>query len=356
MIVITLGDPFSVTIEILAQNFAKIQELSEKSWTNSHPASGLGVVIIGSLSHWRDQTARLGLVEDLRLRKPFKIVQSETELWELRPAQGQVVFWDRDLQGESKGPFIPAEALSLNARGEVAAHTLRSLEGQSFKKWPHSSEKLAVVTGPVDKFALDQVGFKSPGQTEFFETLWGQEAIMTLAGPKLRVGLVTNHHSLRSVADLITPEKVLLKIKLFVHTLQSLFGVTHPVIGVCGLNPHAGDQGKFGDEEITCLSPAIKQAREALTNATIVGPIPADTAFYRGFHGTFDGVLAMYHDQGLGPLKLVHFDEAINVSGGLPHLRVSPDHGPAQDLYLKCRASPRSFLAALDLAWCYVQS
>lgn len=364
MIVITLGDPYSVTVEILVRHFDQIQTLHEKALGLPHAQSGRGVVFVGSLSHWVEQSSGLCVQAPFTAKSGkkhlFKVIHGIDELMtldpSLGPSQDHMVFWDIGGSLDHRDPFVPAPHLPLIARGQIASRTLEALQVDLFTKWPYTEERLAVVTGPVDKFALDQVGFPFPGQTEFFESLWNQQAVMTLAGPKLRVGLVTNHHGLREVPDLITPEKVVHKIQLFAKTLQGLMGISHPKIGVCGLNPHCGDQGKFGNEEITTIAPAIKTAQKLLRDVTVVGPLPADTAFYRGYHGVFDGILAMYHDQGLGPLKLVHFDEAINISGGLPHLRVSPDHGPAQDLYLKGQASAASFIAALDLGWTYLQS
>ena len=215
---------------------------------------------------------------------------------------------------------------------------------------------LAVVTGPIDKYAAKCAGYSFPGQTEFFADLWQTPAIMILAGPQLRVGLATNHLALRDVPGSLTQRLIVDKLLLLSQSMREIYGIATPRIAVCGLNPHASDQGLFGDEEARVIVPAITEARLHLgKSATLVGPVPADTAFYFGYKGEFDCVLAMYHDQGLGPLKTVHFDNAVNISGGLRHFRVSPDHGPASDLYLRGRASPASLVQAINLAVSYLR-
>ena len=172
---------------------------------------------------------------------------------------------------------------------------------------------------------------------------------MLLAGPKLRVGLATNHLPLKDVPKAMTQPLILRKLAIFAEGLRNIYGITHPKIAVCGLNPHCGDRGLFGSEEIEIIRPAIEAFQNNFAWTTVSGPLPADTVFHSAAQGLFDGVLAMYHDQGLGPLKTIHFDTAVNVSVGLRNLRVSPDHGPAASLYGKGTASMKSFTAAFDL-------
>ena len=178
---------------------------------------------------------------------------------------------------------------------------------------------------------------------------WQGEALMLLAGPKLRVGLATNHLPLKDVPKAMTQPLILRKLAIFAEGLRNIYGITHPKIAVCGLNPHCGDRGLFGSEEIEIIRPAIEAFQNNFAWTTVSGPLPADTVFHSAAQGLFDGVLAMYHDQGLGPLKTIHFDTAVNVSVGLRNLRVSPDHGPAASLYGKGTASMKSFTAAFDL-------
>lgn len=312
MLVITLGDPFSVSVELLAPLLAR-------------GATGdLPVTLIGSLWQWQDQSRRLALPE-LPRRVTFLDVGDATY-------------------------HKPAEKLTPKERGELARRNLETL-----KTLPRST-RLAVVTAPIDKHAAQAAGYTFPGQTEFFEVLWGHRAVMTLAGPRLRVGLVTNHLPLAAVSGAITKSLVEMKLELFLNTLRESFGIAQPRVAVAGLNPHAGDQGLFGDEDRDIIAPVVAAMAARHPDATITGPVAADTVFYRAYQGRYDGVLAMYHDQGLGPLKTVHFDDAVNLSGGLPHFRASPDHGPASDLFLKGAASGKSFAAALALARHYLES
>ena len=323
MLVFTLGDPYSVNVELA------------HPWLAGEPArdllrAGVAIAIVGSWTQWLDQEQRLQ-------RQPLHC-EHRSSLLQAGP--GSISFIDIDPGGRA----VAADQLTSQERGRIAVAALAVL-----RHLPPPSQPLAVVTGPIDKHACHAAGFGFPGQTEFFADLWQAPAIMTLAGPRLRVGLVTNHLPLAAVPALIDTELVEQKLSLFVKTLRQAFGLAAPRVAVCGLNPHASDHGLFGDQEARVIAPAIAAVRTQ-TGVEIVGPLPADTVFYRCFHGHYDGVLAMYHDQGLGPLKTVHFDEAVNLSGGLPHLRVSPDHGPAADLFLQERASPRSFERAFELA------
>ncbi len=207
----------------------------------------------------------------------------------------------------------------------------------------------ALVTGPLDKRAFRDAGDPSPGQTEFVARVCGVDRFaMLLAGPRLRVALVTRHLALREVPDAITPGAVVETARLLADHLTRFEGIPRPRIAVLGINPHASDDGRFGDEEARVLAPALDRLREDGT--AVEGPLPADTAFHRAWEGEFDAVVAMFHDQGLGPLKLVHFRDAVNVTLGLPRLRVSPDHGPAFDRVGQGTADPSSFREALRLA------
>ncbi len=207
----------------------------------------------------------------------------------------------------------------------------------------------ALVTGPIDKRAFLDAGLDFPGQTEMVARALGVHAFaMNLSGPVLRISLVTTHVAVRAVAEAITRQKVITTIELTRDFLKSLLGKDHPAIGVLGLNPHASDHGRFGDEEERVIAPAIAHARQLGVNAS--GPLPADTAFTRAVQGEFDGLVAMYHDQGLGPLKLMHFNNAVNITLGLPRPRTSPDHGPAFDIAGLDKADPSSAIEAVRMA------
>ena len=205
----------------------------------------------------------------------------------------------------------------------------------------------AVVTGPVHKASLHALGFPFPGQTEFFAARAGVgNFAMCLTGGPLTVALATAHLPLREVPHLLRTEEIIRVGKLLHAFLQRRLGRA-PRIAVAGLNPHAGENGQFGHEEKNLIAPAVVQlAREG----DFTGPHSPDTVFHRAAHGVFDGVLCMYHDQGLIPLKLLAFDTGVNVTLGLPHPRTSPDHGTAFDLAGTGRANHRSMLAAIHLA------
>lgn len=313
-LVFTCGDPLSVNIEAFLKAVV--------------PAMGRHRAVVGVGSFWQleNQAADLGLqIPALEIVDTLEQVKSAG------------VFW---VDSSPKARKVDARELSDAERGAMAVEALATI--------PHKlARPMAILTGPINKSTASKAGFKYPGQTEFFEDLWGSKAVMMLAGPLLRVALATNHLPLHQVANAITSNLLTRKLEILNASMLRLFKIKNPRIAVCGLNPHCGDDGLFGDEEERIIKPAISVATGLGINA--IGPLPADTAFYRALQGQFDVVLAMYHDQGLGPLKTVHFDEAVNISLGLPNLRVSPDHGPASDKFLTGHVSMRSFDAALQL-------
>lgn len=218
-----------------------------------------------------------------------------------------------------------------------------------------------LVTCPLNKAMLHGAGFDFPGHTEFLaEGLGVGSGNVTMhlcgpmpqqaGGPVLRVSLVTTHPPLSDVPRLVTREAVLRAIR---HTsaFVARLGLTGPqfgAIGVCGLNPHAGESGRIGREDMEIVGPAVEQARAE--GLAVSGPIPADTLFHFAAQGRYPAVVAMYHDQGLAPLKLLHFGEAVNITLGLPIVRTSPDHGTGYDLVGTGKAKLTSFVAALDMA------
>jgi 4-hydroxythreonine-4-phosphate dehydrogenase len=212
----------------------------------------------------------------------------------------------------------------------------------------------ALVTAPVNKEAIIRAGEEHfVGQTELLSTLAGTDrtAMMLLGhderGRWLRVALATIHVPLRRVAETLTREKILLATELAAQACHDL-NLPRARIAVCGLNPHAGEGGKIGDEEITTITPAIEAAREK--GIEVTGPWAADALFYHALRGECDAVVAMYHDQGLTPLKMIGFETGINWTLGLPFIRTSPDHGTAYDIAGRNQANPSSMMAALDLA------
>lgn len=203
-----------------------------------------------------------------------------------------------------------------------------------------------VVTGPVSKHWLQQVGFKHPGQTEFFADAWGGEPTMGFVGQQLKVVLATWHIPLSQVSAALTAAALELAVER-AHALALSYGIEQPRIGVCGLNPHAGEGGILGVEERDVLDPALDRLRSNMPGLSVC--LPGDTVFNRQLKGDFDVVVAAYHDQGLAAVKTLEFDSAVNVTLGLPHVRTSPDHGTAFDIAGQGRANPGSFAAALSV-------
>jgi 4-hydroxythreonine-4-phosphate dehydrogenase len=189
----------------------------------------------------------------------------------------------------------------------------------------------AVCTAPICKETAAKHGWNFPGQTEYFAHACDvDEPVMMLNGGGLRVSLVTIHVPLSKVPKLVTRKRVRQVIRLTEHALREDFGIKKPRIAVCGLNPHAGEGGRFGNDEKKTIIPAVKTLMK--DGLDVSGPLPADTVFHRALKGEFDCVVAMYHDQGLTPLKTVAFDEGVNVTCGLPIVRTAPDHGTAFDI------------------------
>ena len=206
-----------------------------------------------------------------------------------------------------------------------------------------------VVTCPITKEGLKMAGVPFPGHTEFLADLCGgADVVMMLAGDRLRVALVTIHVALRKALELLSLPVIVRTIRITHDFFRKYMGTDAPRIAVAGVNPHAGEGGLFGDEEETMVAPAVAACRKEGIDAS--GPYPPDTLFFRAYRGEFDVVVAMTHDQGLIPLKLVHFEDGVNVTMGLPVIRTSVDHGTAYDIAGKGVASPGSLLAAIRLA------
>jgi 4-hydroxythreonine-4-phosphate dehydrogenase len=216
-------------------------------------------------------------------------------------------------------------------------------------EWALKGKVAAVVTGPISKEIIRQSVPTFTGHTEFLARQSGTRSFgMMLAGERLKVSLVTVHLSLKKAIRALNGHKILKTIELTQETMTRWFGVEGPRIAVAGLNPHAGEQGAFGSEEETVIRPAVETAREKGIQAT--GPYPPDTLFYWAARGRYDAVVALYHDQGLIPLKLLHFDKAVNITMGLPFIRTSVDHGTAFDIAGKGIAKPDSLIEAVTLA------
>ena len=199
-----------------------------------------------------------------------------------------------------------------------------------------------IVTAPIDKFALLCGGYDYPGHTEMLAHLTGSRVAMMLASDRLRVVLATTHIRLRDVPQALTADAIKSAAEVTRNGLRDWYGIAAPRIALCALNPHAGDHGRFGDEDDLLLTPAARES-------ALFGPFPADTVFVRAMRGEFDAVIAPYHDVGMTAIKVASFGSAVNVTLGLPFPRTSPDHGTAIDIAGRGIADPSSFIAATRL-------
>ncbi len=242
----------------------------------------------------------------------------------------------------SSARAIPGKPEPAAARGIVAS--IRAAARACL-----AGELDAMVTGPISKADLARGGFAYPGHTELLaELTTTSRPVMLLVGGALRVALATTHCPLREVPERLSRAGLREILTILARDLRERFGIVSPRIAVCGLNPHAGESGNFGDEEKRIIQPAVDDARGAGIDAR--GPFAADSLFHRAVQGEFDAVLGMYHDQALGPLKLHAFGKAVNVTLGLPLIRTSVDHGTAFDIAGKGSADSGSMVAAIQLA------
>ena len=270
---------------------------------------------------------------------PIAVEQIET------PDQATDVF-DTALPviGSDDGAYCPGAPDEAGAR--LALHSLVEATERTAL-----GEAGGLVTAPISKTELARVGFTQPGQTEFLADACGhprEDAVMMLAGPSLRAVPLTVHCALSDVPAALTSDLIVHRARIVHDALVRDYGIARPRIAVCGLNPHAGENGRFGDEEQTIIAPAIDRLEAA--GLDISGPHPADALFTPRAREKYDVALAMYHDQALIPLKALDFDEGVNVTLGLPIVRTSPDHGTAFDIAGTGKADPGAMIAALRMA------
>lgn len=248
------------------------------------------------------------------------------------------------LNVDDGGAIVPGVPDSDGAR--CALHALELASGLV-----RSGAAQALVTGPVSKAQLYDIGFTHPGQTEFVAERCGispQNAVMMLAGPTLRVVPITTHVALRDVAALLSVELVVARARATARGLTKNFGIPNPRLVLAGFNPHAGERGALGREEIDVLEPAVVLL--VAEGIDITGPHAADTLFHPRARARYDAALCCYHDQALVPLKTLHFDEGVNITLGLPIVRTSPDHGTAFVIAGKDCAEPGAMIAAIRMA------
>jgi 4-hydroxythreonine-4-phosphate dehydrogenase len=291
----TCGDPAGIGPEVI------------ESWLANHREEAMDVAVIGP-ARWLDGLA-------------------------LQGAQ-PVPAGDPKFFATLGKPSMAGAQAALAAMERAAAGTI-------------AGEFSGVVTGPVSKSWLQKAGYPFPGQTEFFADRWGGEPTMAFCGGRLRVVLLTWHIPLREVPSQLTEPNIERAVRA-ADELARAEGIEAPLIGVCGLNPHAGEGGMLGTEERDIIDPALNRLRKLFPKLSRCEP--SDTIFGRSLRGEFDVIVALYHDQGLAPLKTIDFDEAVNVTLGLKHVRTSPDHGTAFGIAGKGVASPRSFANAVTVA------
>ncbi|GAB4270992.1 MAG: 4-hydroxythreonine-4-phosphate dehydrogenase PdxA [Deferrisomatales bacterium] len=290
-IALTCGEPAGIGPEVVWKALGSPQELEP----------GVEPVLVGPRSVWAGAARLVGGAPG---SVPWPVVE---------PGGGEAEDWDWGR---------PTEASARVAARAVEAATRLALEGRVE----------ALVTAPLTKEGLHRAGRPYPGHTEWLEALCGggARATMMLAGESLRVVLVTAHLPLAAVPGAVTGDRVLAALRAAHRGLVGDLGIPSPRIGVAALNPHAGEGGLLGTEEREAILPAVEAARREGIDAR--GPVPADALFFQAATGAYDVVVAMYHDQGLGPLKLLHFHDGVNVTLGLPLVRTSPDHGTAYDI------------------------
>jgi 4-hydroxythreonine-4-phosphate dehydrogenase len=299
-----------------------------------------------------------------RLRKlpPFLVIGDAALLARRAHALGLPVSTTALQRGDFPSPFasaLPVIAISRAMKGEPAkpdkedaSSVIEAIEiGCDMAM---SGEAAALVTCPIAKSLLYEAGFGFPGHTEFLADFTERKSgdkvrpVMMIAGPELRTIPVTIHLPLAMVAQSLTRDLIVETVSIAASDLQRRFGLVSPRFAICGLNPHAGEKGALGREEIETIEPAIRELQSLGISAS--GPHSADTLFHRKARGSYDVAVCMYHDQALIPAKTLAFDDGVNVTLGLPFIRTSPDHGTAFDIAAQGNADPSSFCAALRMA------
>jgi 4-hydroxythreonine-4-phosphate dehydrogenase len=318
-IAITMGDPAGIGPEIIAKALLMpdIYEVCRPLVLGDIGCLEIASKGVGSLSFQRistpsEATARQGVIEVIPVSK---------------------------LRADSRLPGRPTKA----GGKAMVTYILKAVELAT------SGQVSAMVTGPISKELMHQAGYQFEGHTELLAHLTGtKDYVMMLAGDRLRVSLVTIHCALAEVPRRLSEALIVKTISITYRSLERDFGIDKPRVAVAALNPHAGESGLFGMEDRTIVGPAVEAARDS--GLTVEGPFPADTIFYHASTGRYDAVVAMYHDQGLIALKLLHFSDAVNISLGLPIVRTSVDHGTAYDIAGKGVADPSSLIAAVKMA------
>ena len=319
LIAITMGDPAGIGPEIIAKVFD-----TGEVFSHCRP------VIVGNAGVMKK------IIDDLRLSVYIRTIGS---IDEVDPASGKAEVLSLSNVDLAKHLWGRPNAAS----GKAVVEYIKIAAGLALQR-----KTDAIVTAPINKEMMNAAGFDFAGHTELLAHLTGSKDYgMLFVGGGLKVILVTIHHAIADLPRLITRERVLRTIRLANGAMRQ-YGLEKPRIGVAAFNPHASEGGLFGHEELNEILPAVLEARGEGIDAS--DPIPADTLFYKVRNGYYDIVVAMYHDQGLAPLKMLAFGNAVNVTVGLPIIRTSVDHGTAYDIAGKGHADPASLLEAVKLA------
>lgn len=315
-IAVTMGDPAGVGPEVAAL-----------SWAARHTHGLPPFVAIGDVAAieavWNGPIARIGDMDEA-----IGAFETALPVWHL----------------EDSGPLTPGRPTPAGAT--CALHALETGIGLT-----RNGASAALVTGPVSKHALHGVGYTHPGQTEFIAERCGvtaTNAVMMLAGPSLRVVPLTVHIPLAEVPERLTTELIVAKGRMVARGLSRDFGIAEPRLAIAGLNPHAGENGQLGSEEISIIAPAVAQLMDE--GIAIEGPLAADALFAPHIRGRYDAILCGYHDQALAPFKALHFHDGVNLTLGLPIIRTSPDHGTAFNIAGTGQADPGPTIAAIAMA------
>jgi 4-hydroxythreonine-4-phosphate dehydrogenase len=315
-VAVTIGDPNGIGPEIIARSFAQPDILNAGKFLILAPYAvvkpafarvGIEVNPVHSLVSWCESTANIAVFAE-----------------------------------EFPSGFMPEPGRLSEIAGRIAGKAVQIAADMAMK-----GSVDAVVTAPINKSALNQGGYNFPGHTEFLQHLTGSpEVVMTMLADDFRVAMLTNHCSLADVPGRISRELILVKLRILAKELHDRFAIPQPKLAVLALNPHAGENGLFGDEEIRLIRPAVEEARSM--GLDVAGPFPADTVFTKP--DRFDIYLAMYHDQAMIPIKVKAFGRGVNYTAGLPFIRTSPDHGTAFDIAGRWIADSGSMEEAIGLA------
>lgn len=343
VIAITLGDPGGIGPEVIVKALALLHEQTQGHSPNRYIVYGMNEL--------------LTYAADVAGIPPFwwRVAHGSEHSRDFTTGPDFVVI-DHDEYSGTTGVLAGASSGPSKRGGEASLAFINAALQAALEPPGSPGHVDAIVTAPISKTSWSLAGLKRfPGHTELFaERTRAKEFAMMFVAPQLRTILATTHIPLMDVRNVLTIGQVLRPIDLGYRACREMLGIANPRIAVCGLNPHASEGGLFGDEERRVIEPAIRQAIENGIDAR--GPFPADTVFHAAVDGTYDLVVAMYHDQGLIPVKLLAWEDAVNVTVGLPIIRTSPDHGTAFDIVGRNLAKPGSMLASIRLAVQMVQA